>query len=466
MTTDSLAQPLPQRRLALSVFTPRRTSYLPPGWPLAATLCLYPLWWVLGLSQQIFLFTAIPMIVHLVRNRPIRVPPGFLIWSVFLAWVVVCTVTIGDNPLGTVPGVFSHRLLNVLLRIGQIAAATVTLLYIGNLPPGVTQRKVLKWLAFLCVTTVAGGVLGMVAPHFQFASPLAHLVPAHLRSNRFIHNQLYASAAQLQTVPGLPTGRPAAPYTFTNTWGNCLSVLLIWLVVYGRMTRHRGRVVLLTVIALAPILYSLNRGMWLGMLAIVIYTALRAALHGHRRLLGGLFIGLILAMMAVVATPMHSLITTRLHNGDSNDIRRYTSVQAFKFAETSPIVGYGTTRSIQGGEASITIGRSTSCPRCGNPVLGENGEFWAVIVSNGFVGGALYLGFFLFGIVRFWRDRTPVGIAGVGVLFLAVAYSFIYNAVGIPLCLYMISYALLWTNSMPRTPPAAKRAGELPALAQ
>jgi hypothetical protein len=352
----------------------------------------------------------------------------------------------------------SHRIATGLLRTVGYLAATVTMLYVGNLPRGVSQRKVIGWLGIFCVAVIVGGLLGMVDPHFKINSPVEHLIPAHLRSHQFVRNQFQVTAAQLQQVPGLPSGRPAAPFTFTNTWGNCLSVLLIWLVVGARAGHHRTRALILALIAMAPIIYSLNRGMWIGLTIVIAYVGLRAAAHGHARLLAAMFAGAVALIAAVLLSPLHSTFTNRLHNGSSNDIRHYTSVKTIEYAERSPLVGYGGGRTLQGGEESITIGRSSHCARCGNPVLGENGEIWSVMISNGFVGAALYLGFFLFGIVYFWRDRTPVGIAGVAVLLLAVGYSFIYNAAGVPLYLYLISYALLWTNHRPRAEPRRRPA--------
>jgi hypothetical protein len=181
MAVDTLAfGPVPRMRPAAVV--PRRTTLLPPGWPLGAVLCLYPLWWAIGIGDMSFILASIPMIWHLARHRPVRLPPGFAIWALFLVWVVGCSAMLGVNPPGTIPGVFSHRLLTALLRLLHLLSATVVLVYICNLPEGVSQRRVLRWIAIFCATTVAGGLLGMLAPHFEFTAPIEHLVPSNLRS--------------------------------------------------------------------------------------------------------------------------------------------------------------------------------------------------------------------------------------------------------------------------------------------
>src|SRR6266545_2091871 len=62
--------------------TPR--SVRAGAWPLWALLVLYPVWWLLGLGTFIFPILAVPMAIYLVRHRPIKVPPGFGIWLLFL----------------------------------------------------------------------------------------------------------------------------------------------------------------------------------------------------------------------------------------------------------------------------------------------------------------------------------------------------------------------------------------------
>jgi hypothetical protein len=74
-------------------------------------------------------------------------------------------------------------------------------------------------------------------------------------------------------------------------------------------------------------------------------------------------------------------------------------------------------------------------------------------MASGVVGGLLYLAFFGQAIVRFWRDRSAIGYAGVAVMALMVGYSVIYNAAGVPLLLGMLSMGLLWMNRASSTDP-------------
>lgn len=425
------------------------------GWPLAWLLVGFPVWWILGLSTFAPIITAVPMAMYLIQNRSRRVPPGFGLWLLLLTCMFISIGMLGVNPAGTVPKTFTHRLGTDLLGIGQYVAATIIMLYIGNHRSMYFQRRVLKWLSVLCIVVVVGGLLGMVAPHLQLTSPLEYMLPAGLRANHYIQTLVHPVVAQQNNLLGKSAPRPSAPFTFTNTWGNVLSVLLVWLIPACTpvQLRRKSTAIVVFVVALIPIFYSLNRGTWLALLAMAFYNALRVSKLKRSAVPPLLaLIGIVVATIFALGST-RSIVLERFQHGDSNSIRKYTTEQSLKLTASSPIIGYGTDRTSVGGEKSIAIGRSTACPRCGNPVLGENGEVWSLLVSDGIVGAFLYFAFFGYGIRRFWRDRTPVGIAGVGVLLLAIGYSFVYNASGMPLVLYLISYALLWHNEQNRPVP-------------
>src|SRR5690606_27872937 len=93
------------------------------------------------------------------------------------------------------------------------------------------------------------------------------------------------SVAQLQEVLGYPTPRPAAPWGYTNLWGNNVLLLLPWFVLAGwTYARHRWQKIgMLATLAISviPIIVSLNRGLWLGLAVAAGYAALRLALRGR-----------------------------------------------------------------------------------------------------------------------------------------------------------------------------------------
>ena len=127
-------------------------------------------------------------------------------------------------------------------------------------------------------------------------------------------------------------------------------------------------------------------------------------------------------------------------------MRGYLTGKAVSGALESPVVGYGSTRSTLGGRQSIAVGQKADCPRCGNFTIGGNGQLWQLLYAHGFTGTASYLGFFAYGLWRFRRDVTPVGLAGGAALLSSLVAMFWYNALVTPLAFTMLGYALLWRN--------------------
>lgn len=424
---------------------------LPPGWPLTALFLLYPLWWVLGLRVFIFPLLALPMGFALLRRRPIVAPPGFGLWILFLVWLVVSISMLPYHPPGTYGSGFDlSRLLSVAFRLAQYLAVTIILLYVGNLTERELPRaRVVRLLAFFFLVTVAGGLLGLLWPRLDFSSPTEILLPQWIASDPWVQTMVHPSAAQIHNILGYPSPRPAAPFGFTNTWGEMLNLLLPWFVVatfaWGRARTQAAAVVVL-VTACVPAVYSLNRGLWIGIGLALLYFCLRLALRGRLWALGTLGFAFAVGSLVFAASPLHDIVQSRLNHPHSNDVRLFTTVKAIRATTHSPVLGYGSTRDIRGTASSIAIDKSPTCPKCGTPPLGSNGQLWLVLVSQGYVGAALYVGFFVRVVLRYRRDPSPIGMAGLLVLLLSLFYMLVYNAVVIPLSVQMLSLALLWRN--------------------
>ncbi|MFI5492689.1 O-antigen ligase family protein [Actinoplanes sp. NPDC051859] len=450
----TLVVPGAKQRAAHST-APERPTWL-PAWPIASVLALYPLWWALGLGVLIFLIMAVPMLVLLVRRRAagrmLRLPPGFLWWAVFLAAVVISIVALGADPPGTVAEHASDRLLAVVYRLAVYASMTILLIYAGNLTEDELPRKrLVKLLGWLFVVTVAGGLLGMVAGRFEFTSPVEWLLPGEIRSKGFVQSLVHPYAAQIMDLVGGEKPRPAAPWGYTNTWGNNFCLLMGWLVVAAwatRRARHKVFALLCLGAAIAPAVVSLNRGLWIGIGVVVCYVAIRYVLMGRLWIIGAVVLAGAGLVVALFVTPLGDVVNARLDNGKSNGVRSFLVERAVDGFAHSPIVGYGSTRNTIGGRNSITVGESSGCERCGNFTVGGNGQFWQLMYAHGAVGTIAYLGFFGYGLWRFRRDRTPIGIAGSAAIVSSFAAMFWYNAIPTPLAFMFLAYALLWRNQL------------------
>lgn len=418
-----------------------------PAWPIAALLVGYPLWWALGFGGLSVIVLAVPMAVLLWRRRPISVPRGFGLWVLLLAGYLVSGLMLAESPPGTYGELGAGRLLGYGMRLALYCAVLVMVLYLGNLTEReLPQLRLVRMLGVLFVTTVAGGLLGVLFPGFEFTSPVELVLPDWIGGNTFVQNLIHPTAAQTQKVLGFSSPRPEAPYEWANAWGSNASVLLVWFVVgfwvYGR-SRHRLFVAVVTALAAIPIVYSLNRGLWIGLGLTALYLIVRVGGRTRVALCGAA----VAAALAFTLSPLASLVAQRLDKPHSNDIRAFTVTATLAAAGHSPVIGYGNTRNATGNHRTITTGKTEWCQTCGHPPLGSDGQLWLLIITQGFTGAALYVAFFVGAIRRHWRDRSPIGLAGVLVMGLVLLYMFVYDGLVTPLSLYLVSFALLWRNA-------------------
>jgi hypothetical protein len=436
-----------------------------------ALLALYPLWWLLGLGVLIFPIAAVPMAISLYRRHmrwrvskqdPVRLPPGFMIWLVFCVVLVAGLAALNAEPVGAVTGSFNDRIIGVGYRLIQYASLTVLLVYGGNLSlRKVSQRALVTALGWLFVVTVIGGLLGTFAGHLEMTSPVELLLPKSWTSKGFIRSLVHPYAAQIHDIVGDPMPRPAAPWGYTNTWGNNFCLLAGWFVVavFGYVTRPAVRIgaVVLLVLAMIPVVHSLNRGLWIGIGVALVYLGVRQALAGHTRPLAAIGAASAVLAVGIAVSPLGDVIEQRLDNGKSNGVRMFLTERALEGMQESPVVGFGTTRTTQGGRQSITVGESEACERCGNFTIGGNGQLWQLMFAHGAVGTLAYFGFFLYGLWRFRRDRTPIGLAACTAIFGSFVAALWYNSLVTPLAFTFLAYVLLWRNNMgdPAVEPTA-----------
>jgi hypothetical protein len=434
---------------------PRRIA-LRPGWPLFLFYGLYPLWWVCGLAVLGFFMAAVPMAVSLVSRRTIRVPSGFGMWLLFLVWVMAGVVVLWTDAPFAVPVEGAGRLVPFVFRVCWYLVATIFLLYVGNFDEReLPTRKVVALLAWMFILTVIGGYLGKLAPTLEFPSILELVLPQRLAQNDFLNILIHPASAQLQDILGYTAPRPKAPFLYANDWGANYGLLLPFFVVaFLRKPVKGGRLLgfaLLAAAAIPPVVFSLNRGLWLGLIAMSVYVIVRLALRGRVLAVAVALVALILSAGAISVTPLGDLIGERLNNPHSNEGRGNLSTRSVGSAlEGSPVLGYGSTRDVQGNFFSIAGGETAECPKCSPPQLGTQGHIWHLIFTSGVGGTVLFLGFIYYRYSRSLRDASTLALAlTAGGVYLAVVM-LVYDILGSPLAVIMISLALLWRNERAR----------------
>jgi hypothetical protein len=424
---------------------------LPEYWPFIALVAFFPVWWAFGLGTFAVILFSIPMVVQLRRIRPLRVPRGFGLWLCFLLAVLVSGLMLGKTAPNTLPHAAPSQLVAYSLRLLNYVAAAVLMLYVGNMRDrGLTARRVVACLATLFVVAVCGGVLGLLKPGFAFTSPVEMVLPNSLASNGYVNILIHPAAAQTQDVLGFSAPRPKAPFEYTNTWGNVVGLLIVWFVVWAVSVRTRVRRQIFAIgvlaVALIPIVFSLNRGLWVGLGLAGVLVAARLAMSGRLATMVGLAAAVGTLAVALSLSPLATIVQERLAHPHSNDIRSNLADAAFKGALASPIVGWGTTRQVLGSSQSIAVGTSSSCAHCGNADIGSTGGFWLTIFAQGFVGMGLYLAFFLAILWHYRGVRSAVGIGAQMTLLMSMWFMFVYSTVGWPLAIQMISVGLLWRS--------------------
>lgn len=438
----------------------RRTSWLrkflhEPAWPVVAMLAGWPLWWAFGFAEFLPVVVAIPMLKRMYvwrarGERRIRFPPGFALWALFLLVMILGLTMVTQEAPHTIHTPVSHRAASWLIFAVQYLSVTVLLVYVGNLTESELPRRYLAWLLGLVgIYTIIGGLAGVIAPGFSFNSPLEHVVPQSIQSSdTALGTMLHPSLTQFQGFQG--HGRPDAPFTYTNGWGDAFASLLPWLIVGWIIegTRRDRRIAAAVLsIAIVPVVLSVDRGLWIALVLSGIYIAVRlAARPGAQKLRRRVVVVFVLLVIVVVASPLRDTITSRASHGSSNAGRLNLALLATQGALQSPILGYGDTRHEEGSGASISVSRSKSCQQCGNADIGAHGQVWLLLFANGFPGAIFYLGFFAYGAWRYRRDKTPYGLAGVLVILLGFTFMWVYQQVGSSLAFTMLAYALLWKN--------------------
>ena len=353
--------------------TPGPAARRLPAWPVVALLLLYPLWWALGLGRADLpaarrTDAAAPARAHS-GGRAVRLPPGFGLWLDLPGRDPgrprICSTSTRSAPSAARR---SSRLVGAMFRIGQYASLTVLLLYAGNLTDAELPRRRLVRLLGLAVRGdrrrwAARGVRRPVRVHLAGGVAAAGQACARTAScSRWCTRTRPRS--WISSAPGRRP-RPAAPWGYTNTWGNNFCLLIVWFVVaaWGRATRP-GRGCSpwpAWAVAVLPVVHSLNRGLWIGLGVAAGYVALRLALGGR--------------LWAIGAVADRGRGTCR--RAGRHPARRgrgstgWTTASPTACASTSPsrplsglaespVIGFGSTRTTLGGRNSIAVGESPS----------------------------------------------------------------------------------------------------------
>lgn len=411
----------------LSTRVRSRTAGLPYGWPLYAIFLGYPVWWLLGVSAFIWPTFAAPMALSLVgRRATVRAPRGFGFLLLFLVWMCASGLMISGP----------DRMIGFIYRASLYFSATILLLYIYNAPKRLLPTNIaVRTMAFFWVIVVCGGLFGIINPTFEMTTIAEKLMPGRLLANDFVYSLVHPSSAQIQVFLGYPVPRPRAPFVYTNDWGGNFALLVPFLLAGWSQIRsfaRRGFVRLLAVVSVLPVVFSLNRTLWLCLGVTFVYGAARFAVKGNKGAVQSAVAVSILVFGIFTFGPTRQLIDDRIATPHSNQGRSRLYNEAIDNISKSPWLGYGAPRP---SEVNPNL-----------PSVGTQGQFWMVLFSHGVPGAIFFVSFLTHACWMTRRARTQAALWSHTVILLALVQIPFYGLLPTQLHIVFLAIALAFRD--------------------
>ena len=180
---------------------------------------------------------------------------------------------------------------------------------------------------------------------------------------------------------------------------------------------------------------------------------------GQVRLLAAVGAVIVAVTATILLSPLSTLISDRQAHQHSNEGRSICSLTIDSVTSGSPLLGFGTTRDVLGNFNSIATGKPRTFPAAHRRHSGHRASL-ARAVPQGFVGVALYFGFFIGQLIRHVKRRSAYAVAGSAVLVTHLVTTPVYSAPGPALLAIMGGVGLMWRASFDAQP-----AGSVPRLA-
>jgi hypothetical protein len=361
-----------------------------PLWPLTVMFGLMPLWWLLGAWYLIWPLLGLVLGALLLQRGTVAMPTGTTCWLIFLG-IAAISATRLDRPTA---------LLTFGLRFGHLLTAFLVGLYVYAMARQRTSwHRIAGPLCVFWLSMVVLGWSGVLAPKFGMPSPVEVLLPGGMASERFITDITHLDTTEYNPYSSNPIYRPAAPFPYTNNWGTAYSFLVPFVLAYVTSVRRgtmRTALLVSLPLSLIPAFYTLNRGMFIGLGAGVLYLLGREVVKGRVRLVVPVVGLVLLGWVVTLFIPVTELISNRTSTTDTTSDRLDLYVQTWNAVVTSPLLGFGQPASVDTTHASEP--------------LGTQGMVWQVLFSHGIP--ALICVYWLFALVarRLAAAVSPAGL--------------------------------------------------------
>jgi len=359
---------------------------LPRGWQAYAIFGLLPVWWLIGLSAIVWVMIAVPLLAAMVVRGGVRAPRRFGIWLLLLMWI-------GASGLELESG---SRMIAWAWRGSFYVSGTVLFLYLLNTPEKrLPTRSIVNALTFYWIVVVAGGWAGVLFPTVEFASPMQYVLPGSFLHNTYVYEHVHLQFAEIQHFLGFPVGRPETFFAYTNAWGSAFAMLTPFAICAMMQARSAAWKLTLRIVfaaAIVPVVFSLNRGLWLSLGIGIVYAVIRFGLRGEFKAAAKVVAVLAVVGAVLVVSPLGNLAQGRFQHKTGDTGRLQRDQEAQQRLMQSPLTGFG---------APLPSSDPTQS------AVGTESMIFLLVFSHGIPGLALWLIWFFYTLFRSARWRSP-----------------------------------------------------------
>lgn len=411
-----------------------------PAWPFVVAYCAYLLWWVLGAGDLMWPLFAIVMLVLMVGRSGLRFPPGTILWVFFLAWVIASMSMLDSG----------GRVIGAIYRFALELAPGIFAVYAFNARKSLSVRTIVATMWGFLASTTVGGFIAMAFPTLRFKTLMYYVVPRSLHGNDFVKEFVRRATTQWNpTSWALSDPRPSAPFIYSNTYGNVFSLifplaLVFAFVLWRERSRWRFVAAALCALSVIPAAATLNRGMYIGLLIVVLWVGFQRLRVGAWQTVAGIGAAVVIGIGAWLATPASQSLLERVAASSSTQDRASNYLETISELAESPLLGFGAPRP----SASAWL-----------PSLGTQGQFWTVLFSYGIVGAFLFIAFFVRMLPRVWRATDVYGSILGGIILATLVEQFYYG-MNTGLMLSVVAVALLARHLEEENEPLRHEAAE------
>ncbi len=372
----------------------------------------------------------------MIGRHGLRFPPGTIIWTFFLAWVLA-SMTMLDSG-GRVIGAFYRFLLEL--------APGIFAVYAYNARKTLSVRAIVGTMWGFLASTTIGGFIAMAAPTLRFKTLMYYLVPRALHSNDFVKEFTRRATTQWNPSSAYPL-RPA-PVGSLHLLQHLRQRLLADLPAGSRLR-------------LRAVARALQVAFPRGRRVRPVGDSGRRdpqSWHVHRpdrrRRVGGF--------------PASARGPGARCSASSRPSQRASSLRVAGDPGLEPLLervaasssGMAPRTTWKGSTSSSSPRSSGSARRVprrrrGCPPWAE-GQFWTVIFSYGLVGLLLFLAFFVRMFPRIWRAKDVYGSILGGIILATLVEQFYYG-MNTGLMISVVAVSLLSRHLEEESDPSASR---------